>query len=214
MNTQKLWIMKFSVYEEKQYKNFSCVHKSMEMWWWRCHWIIETDCTDSTDEATFFCKNNMCDSGFFRCSYGACVKNETSCGRSTKTDAKTDKEAQVAEIARVTQATASSCRITRLPKNGFVQYLYLYLPGVHLKLDDQVLNLVKIKYTCKQNHRIVGNETNVCRNGMLDGFLCCMGMINSLCFIWTVLESTLKLACLPHFISFNLLLFYSESRLF
>lgn len=107
------------------------------------------------------------------------MKNETSCEKAMKKAAERDPPeavAQVTRIAQVAQATqatqapqvtSTSCRLTKLPANGFVQYLYS--PGIYSKIDDMVPNLVKVKFTCIPSHRILGNDTIVCRDGIWDG---------------------------------------------
>lgn len=117
----------------------------------------EVDCLDSTDEASILCKHYVCGLGYFQCPKGECVKNETSCRKTMK------KEEEIYYIAD----QLSSCKIMKAPINGFVQYLYS--PGVYLKENEIVPNLVKVQFTCVGNHRIVGTDTIACRNGTWDG---------------------------------------------
>lgn len=69
-------------------------------------------------------------------------------------------------MEKIYQATSNICKITEIPRNGNVQYLYL--PGVDLKVNDMIPNLVRIRFTCTENHRIVGNDTITCRDGTWD----------------------------------------------
>lgn len=76
------------------------------------------------------------------------------------------KDEKINEVAG-TLAISSSCKISKIPVNGFVQYLYS--PGVYLEIGDMVSNLVKVQFTCIPNHRTVGGDSIVCRNGTWDG---------------------------------------------
>lgn len=62
--------------------------------------------------------------------------------------------------------TEGSCRITKLPSNGFVQYLYS--PGVYFQNNEIIPNFGKVQITCIKNHRIIGNDTVLCRDGAWD----------------------------------------------
>lgn len=64
-------------------------------------------------------------------------------------------------------SVSSSCKLNKIPANGFVQYLYA--PGVYLKVNESVPNLVKVQFSCIDNYRISGNDTIVCRDGTWNG---------------------------------------------
>lgn len=113
-----------------------------------------TDCLDYSDETSMQCENYVCESGFIKCSYGACVKNETDCRG-------IDSHGSSGEV------TPGFCKITKIPPNGFGQYRYS--PGIHLKVNQVIPSLVKIQFKCIANHRIIGNDTIVCRDGTWDG---------------------------------------------
>lgn len=104
-----------------------------------------TDCSDNSDETTQ-CAFYVCDPGYIKCSYGACVKHESDCG------------------STIAQTKAlGSCSIEEIPRNGFVQYNDSV--GSHLTINETVQNLENVLFTCIENHRIVGNDTIGCRDG-------------------------------------------------
>lgn len=107
------------------------------------------------------CESFICAPGFRKCAYGACVRNETVCKETsalskTKSSDHSDDELNL-----------GICRIIKIPSNGFAQYLYS--PGVHLKVNQRIINLVKVQFKCNGNYRIVGRAVIVCRNGIWDG---------------------------------------------
>lgn len=110
-------------------------------------------CPDNSDETALQCEYFVCDPGFTKCPDGACAKNESDC----KALRAEDHSHRVAN---------RFCRIPQVPTNGFVQYLYS--PGIHLIVNQVVPNLAKVQFTCIKNHRIVGNDTIACREGIWD----------------------------------------------
>lgn len=97
----------------------------------------------------------ICEPGFFQCSYGACVANETDCRLIEKGD---DSD----------RLTFGPCRISdsEIPKKGFVEH---FDAGVHLKVNHMIPDFEKVRFSCIEKHRIVGNDTIVCRDGIWDG---------------------------------------------
>lgn len=116
----------------------------------------EADCSNYSDERPSLCENFVCGPGFKKCSYGygACVDNNTDCGG-------------VIDERISDQDTDGSCKITKIPPNGFAQYLYS--PGTHLHVNEMVTNFGKVQYTCIEKHRIVGNDTISCLDGHWKG---------------------------------------------
>lgn len=81
------------------------------------------------------------------------MKNQTICNGSN-------------DEKNMNEVTEGSCRITKIPTNGFVQYLYS--PGVYFQNNEIIPNFGKVQFTCSKNHRIIGNDTVLCRNGAWD----------------------------------------------
>lgn len=98
----------------------------------------------------------ICEPGLFQCSCGACVANETDC-RLIKKDDDSDR------------LTFGPCRISdsEIPKKGFVEHFDV--SGVHLKVNHMIPDFEKVRLSCIEKHRIVGNDTIVCRDGIWDG---------------------------------------------
>lgn len=67
------------------------------------------------------------------------------------------------------QVIPNSCRITKIPSNGYVRYSIS--PDTHLKVNEIIPNHVSIQFTCADKYRIVGNEMISCQNGDWSGVI-------------------------------------------
>lgn len=134
-------------------------------------------CSDGSDETIERCASIKCPSYAFRCGYGGCVSGKSRCNRREDCLDGSDEnyllcnytKPLVHATSRPVTGTPSTpinpggCRITKLPKNGYVGYLSS--PDQHLDLNDAIDNYIQVQYSCIDNHIVVGDATNFCDNG-------------------------------------------------
>lgn len=141
-----------------------------------------SDCADGSDEIVERCASIYCPAYAFRCGYGGCISGRDKCNRAidcvdgsdenqilcnyTKpvvVPTTTTTPAPVTTTQTSQPVSPGACRITKVPKNGYVGY-----PGgstEHLALNDVIEEFGQVEYSCIDNHNVVGNTSNLCLSG-------------------------------------------------
>lgn len=134
-------------------------------------------CPDGSDETVERCASITCPTYAFRCGYGACVRGRAKCNRKKECEDGSDENYLLCNYTKPVVVTTTpspitttlapispdACRVSALPKNGYVGYLSN--PEEHLSLNDVVDNFVQVQYSCLDHHIVVGNTTNICIMG-------------------------------------------------
>lgn len=142
------------------------------------------NCDDGSDETVERCASIYCPAYAFRCGYGGCANGRSKCNGVIDCVDGSDENQVLCNYTKpltlplpthrpVTVTTTTTpapqplapdaCRITTIPKNGFIAYPSD--PSEHIALNEVIENYGMIEYSCIDNHNVVGNTTNLCLDG-------------------------------------------------